>query len=78
METKVEMTAIQVMIKLKHTDKEAPKSSAAISIEIETDSPEDMICDVAEAVRRHALNDLQIPLFGEGDVRIVELADKEA
>lgn len=47
-------------------------------MEIETQNAKDLIRDVTKAVKKHNLDgDLQIPLFGNGNVRITELSAKE-
>ena len=47
-------------------------------MEVETVSATDLIRDITAAAKKHNLDgDLQIPLFGNGDVQITELTGIE-
>lgn len=67
------MKRVIISIRFKN-DKGEPNSATSLQTEVETDSPAELVRDVLEAVKRHTTQeDLQIPLFGNGNVMISEL-----
>lgn len=70
------MKRVRISISFKN-NKDEPAASTSLHTEIETDAPGDLVRDVLESVKKHAMSqDLKIPLFGNGNVLIQELPNK--
>lgn len=66
---------VEVTIKFKPSGENAAKSATTLKMATEINSPSDTVRSITQALKEHALDDLQIPLFGEGRVKVIELAD---